>query len=191
MIPSFDTCFMLMRRYGMLQNIVSHSIVVAGIAHRISTSLNTAGIHVSVARATAGALLHDIGKTQSLGTDMDHADLGRRICLHHRFDEIADLVGEHIFLKDPDLNGTYTENEIVYYADKRVNHDRIVSLDERLEYIIKKYGENKPRLTKGIIRNFALCARVERKLFRPLTIRPESLSELIRPGSLFTKGYSR
>ena len=188
MIPSFDKCYKLMRRYGMLENIVSHSVVVAGIAHLMAAALNSAGIHVSVARATAGALLHDIGKTQTLGTDMDHADLGRRICLSHRLDEIADLVGEHIFLKNPDLDGMYTEKEIVYYADKRVNHDRVVSLDERLEYIIEKYGKNDADLQEGITRNFALCAMVEKKLFRPLNIGPESLSELVRTDTFFTNG---
>lgn len=188
MIPSFDKCFTLMRRYGMLENIVSHSIVVAGIARFMAAALNSAGIHVSVARATAGALLHDIGKTQSLGTDMDHADLGRRICLHHRLDEIADLVGEHVFLKNPDIDGIYTEEEIVYYADKRVNHDRVVSLDERLDYIIKKYGRNNADLQEGIKRNFALCTLVERKLFRPLVIRPDSLSELVGTDALFKNG---
>ena len=182
MIPSVRGCFALMRRYGMLDNIMSHSIVVAGIARHMAAGLNSAGIGVCVARTTAGALLHDIGKTESLRTGADHADLGRRICIRHRLDEIADLVGEHILLEDHDPDGVCTEKEIVYYADKRVKHDRVVTLDERLAYILEKYGRNSTELREAITRNFAICACVEQKLFRPLAIGPESLQGLVRGG---------
>ena len=47
-------------------------------------------------------------------------------------DEIADIVGEHVTLKSYDPVGFITEQEIVYYADKRVNHAAVVSLEERL-----------------------------------------------------------
>ena len=40
--------------------------------------------------------------------------------------------------------GIFTAREIIYYADKRVRHEEIVSLDDRLEYILEHYGLGDP-----------------------------------------------
>jgi putative nucleotidyltransferase with HDIG domain len=181
MIPSIENCFFLMDKYGMLENIRIHSLVVAGIAHLISKGLKEAGIQVSVEKAVTGALMHDIGKTLSLDIGGDHSDIGRRICLENGLEEIADIVGEHVRLKGYQLNGDYSEKEIVYYADKRVNHDRIVSLQERLTYILERYGQNKENLHHLIKKNFKLCGRIEKKLFRWLAFSPEALAETPLP----------
>jgi len=168
-----------MKTYGMLDNIKAHSVVVAKIALLIARGLEKEGLDISVQKATAGALMHDIGKTASLKYGGDHTEIGRQICLRNNFEEIADIVGEHVFLKHYELEGDYSEKEIVYYADKRVNHDMIVSLDERLTYILKRYGNNKRDLRLRIRKNFELCGKVENKLFTKLDFRPESLSVVV------------
>ena len=179
MIPSIETCFLLMEKYGMLENIKAHSVVVAKIARLIAKGLEQAGVDISIEKTTAAALMHDIGKTASLKYGGDHTEIGRQICLRNHFEEIADIVREHVIFKDYELDGDYSEKEIVYYADKRVNHDRIVSLDERLAYILERYGNNQQDLCRRIKKNFKLCAKVERKLFTKLNFRPESLSRLV------------
>jgi len=179
MIPSIETCFLLMEKYGMLENIKAHSVVVAKIARLIAKGIEQAGVDISIEKATAAALMHDIGKTASLKYGGDHTEIGRQICLRNHFEEIADIVREHVIFKDYELDGDYSEKEIVYYADKRVNHDRIVSLDERLAYILERYGNNQQDLCRRIKKNFKLCAKVEKKLFTKLNFRPESLSRLV------------
>ena len=179
MIPSIETCFLLMEKYGMLENIKAHSVVVAKIARLIAKGLEQAGVDISIEKTTAAALMHDIGKTASLKYGGDHTEIGRQICLRNHFEEIADIVREHVIFKDYELDGDYSEKEIVYYADKRVNHDRIVSLDERLAYILERYGNNQQDLCRRIKKNFKLCAKVETKLFTKLNFRPESLSRLV------------
>ena len=179
MIPSIETCFLLMEKYGMLGNIKAHSVVVAKIARLIAKGLEQAGVDISIEKTTAAALMHDIGKTASLKYGGDHTEIGRQICLRNHFEEIADIVREHVIFKDYELDGDYSEKEIVYYADKRVNHDRIVSLDERLVYILERYGNNQQDLCRRIKKNFKLCAKVEKKLFTKLNFRPESLSRLV------------
>jgi len=178
MIPSIQECYNLMDAYQMLDNIKAHSVVVAKVAHIIARNLQHSGIHVSVKTATVGGLLHDIGKTASLRTGQDHSEIGRQICLRHHLEEIAPLVAEHVRLKDYDLNGNCSEKEIVFYADKRVNHDRIVSLDERLAYIIERYGQGRERIIKAIRENFSLCRQVEEKLFRNLRFSPDDIPRL-------------
>lgn len=175
MIPSIQECYELMDAYRMLDNIRAHSVVVAKVARLIAQQLREERIDISVELTTAGALLHDIGKTASLQTGQDHSELGRQICLTHHLDEIAPIVAEHVRLKDYALNGHFSEKEIVFYADKRVKHDQVVSLDERLAYIIKRYSKGQEQLSRAITENFALCRQVQEKLFTRLNFSPEAL----------------
>ena len=179
MIPSVQECFHLMDKYAMLENIRAHTVVVGQIAFLIARDLHRGGVDVSVKKATVAALLHDIGKTPALKSGENHAETGMRICLENNLDEIAPIVREHVRLKNYKLEGIYCEKEIVYYSDKRVNHDKIVSLNERMDYIIDRYAFGKEDLCEAIRKNFLLCSRVEEKLFRKLAFRPESLPGLV------------
>ena len=176
MIPSIRECFHLMDKYHMLENIKAHSVVVARVTCLIAQALREAEFDISVEMAIAAALMHDIGKTASLKSGQDHSEIGRQICLKNHLNEIAPIVAEHVRLKNYTLNGDFSEKEIVYYADKRVKHDKIVNLDERLAYIIGRYGRNRKDLSKAIERNFSLCEQVEERLFEKLKFSPKSLS---------------
>jgi uncharacterized protein len=178
-IPTEKECYGLMNHYQMLDNIREHSILVAEIVKAISTGLVHSGVKISVPKAVAGALLHDIAKTQCIQSGGDHATVGREICLRHQFDEIADIVGEHVWLKDYSLDSVYSEKEVVYYADKRVLHISVVTLAERMHDIIDRYGRNDSRLAERVQINFTMCKGVERKLFLPLDFRPEDLARMI------------
>lgn len=85
-IPDVKECLDLMEQYHMLPNIKDHSIVVAGVAEIISSSLITLGHELSMDKVIAGALLHDIGKTACLDNDDDHAAKGVEICLAHNLE---------------------------------------------------------------------------------------------------------
>jgi uncharacterized protein len=179
MIPSIQECFQLMDTYRMLDNIRAHSVVVAKVARLIAQDLREADIDISVQIATAGALLHDIGKTPSLRSGQDHSEIGRQICLNNHLDEIAAIVAEHVRLKDYALAGNYSEKEIVFYADKRVKDDQIVSLNERLAYILDRYSRGREQLSRAIKENFSLCRQVQEKLFRKLPFSPEALPRMV------------
>jgi len=181
-IPTEKECYDLMDKYQMLDNIREHSIVVAEMVRAISHGLVTSGVQLSVDKAVAGALLHDIAKTLCLQTGGDHAALGREICLQHHLDEIADIVAEHIWLKSYSLDGGYHEKEIVYYSDKRVLHTSVVSLDERMHDIIDRYVRNDSRLRQLVLMNFNICQGIERKLFKRLDFAPEQLAEMMQLG---------
>ena len=178
MIPTVGECLELMERYNMLGHIKLHSIMVAKVAHLIARNLRDVGFDISLEKVTAGALLHDIGKTISLETSNDHSKIGRDICIENSYDEIADIVTEHVILRNYAIEGEYSEKEIVYYGDKRVNHDRIVSLDERERYILERYGGNAAGLRKRIRDNFILCRKVESKLFDKLEFGPGFLPSM-------------
>jgi len=180
MVPSLEECFRFMNTYGMLGHIRDHSIMVEKIANIIAIGLQESGVSISLSVVAAGALLHDIGKTLCLNSSDDHAARGKDICLQHNLDEIAEIVNEHVTLKSYHRDADITEKEIVYYADKRVKHDKIVSLEERQEYIIERYAKGRKALSRLIMNNFNLCREVEKKIFSRLSFRPEALVEIIQ-----------
>ncbi len=174
MVPSIKTCFRFMDEYEMLDNIREHSIVVARIADLLARELVEAGESLDLKKVIAAALLHDIAKTSCLKNGKNHAEEGRKICLQNNLEEIAPIVAEHVVLRTYLIHGLFSEKEIVYYADKRVNHHSVVSLEERLRYILERYGGNGRR--EAIERNFTLCKTIEAALFRLLPFSPEELS---------------
>lgn len=182
-IPTITECIRLMEQYEMLENIRHHSLVVARIADLLVDGLqNMVGDHPVPDRnlVIAGALLHDIAKTPCLKNACDHALAGAEICDRHGYPEIARIVEEHVILKDHDPvryeQGHFTAREIVYYADKRVRHTEIVSLDDRLIYILEHYGNGDSYIHERIRENFNKCVQIEQFMFRFLSFTPDGLA---------------
>jgi putative nucleotidyltransferase with HDIG domain len=176
-----------MYEYRMLTNIRHHSLVVAEVADALLSGLKEGfpeAPPLDRRLTIAGALLHDIAKTPCLDEACDHAVLGGQICEKHGYPEVGAIVREHVILADHDpvryLNGLFTEKEIVYYADKRVRHEQIVSLEERLAYILDHYAKGNPCLQQLIQENFKRCLDLEKGLFRVLPFTPEQLEFRVR-----------
>ena len=171
----------------MLPNIRRHSVMVARVALQLVEGLaqnaKTEPCIPDRALITAGALLHDIAKTPCLQTGGDHARAGAEICERLGYPEIARIVEEHVLLRDHDSarrkQGMFTAREVIYYADKRVRHEEIVSLEDRLEYILERYGAGKLEIERRIRENFARCVQLEYFLFSFLPFSPEQLAQLV------------
>jgi uncharacterized protein len=179
MIPTVDQCFELMERYGMLENIKAHSIMVEKVANIIAREIRKTGVELSMERITAGALMHDIAKTPCLNTRNDHALMGSEICVSNHFEEIAGIVRAHVIIEGFDPQAEVNETEIIYYSDKRINHDKLVSIEERLKYLLIRYAKGDRRLEELIEGNFIQCREVEKKIFNLLSFRPEELADMI------------
>ena len=159
----------------MPEHIRTHSLKVAQVAELLARLLAEQGAPVKVELVTAGAMLHDIAKALCLDGSCDHARVGGDICREHGYSELAPLVEEHVILKRG-FTGSYGEREIVYYADKRVRHDQVVSLEERRDDIISRYAANDPPRQEEIYQNFLICRQVEEHLFSSLPLKPRELS---------------
>lgn len=163
----------------MLENIKAHSIMVEKVANVLAREIIKAGTVVSMPMITAGALMHDIAKTPCLNTRQDHALMGSEICIMNHFEEIAGIVRGHVIIDGFDPETEVNETEIIYYADKRINHDKLVSIEERLEYLLIRYANGNRRIEGLIEENFVQCRKVEKKIFALLSFRPEDLSGMI------------
>ena len=78
------------------------------------------------------------------------------------FPVIAEIVEQHVVL-DLDPAGPIAEKEIIYYADKRVMHDKIVTLEERVQDLLIRYGKTE-EIRNQILQNLQHVIPVERKL---------------------------
>ena len=133
----------------MLENIVAHSLQVCRVGMCLVDSLKAQGIHLDGQLVQAAALLHDITKTRSFKTGENHALTGGQYLTDSGYAEVGNLVRQHVRLDDYSEDKSLTEADIINYADKRVLHDRIVPLDERMNYIMEKYAtlpEHKQRI---------------------------------------------
>jgi len=144
-IPDESECFKIMEKYKMFPNIKEHSIQVKNVSIAIANNLvNENSINKEL--VCAGALLHDIAKTQALKTqERFHDKIGANLIKELGYPEVAEICANHVFLDSFNPNGEVDEREIVHYADKRVKHDKIVSLEERFEDLLLRYGFTEER----------------------------------------------
>jgi len=166
-----------MERYGMLENIVAHSLEVSKVAIFLSEELNKKGQRIDLRLVEAAALLHDIAKTVCLQTKEDHTQAGYCLLKEIGYDRIGEIVAQHVWLLKEGDPFSVSEEEVVNYGDKRVRHDQIVSLDERFVDLRKRYGKDQKsiayleRMEKAIL-------VVEHKIFVILKIDPADLQHL-------------
>jgi len=180
-IPSEEHCRRIISEMGMLENIVAHSLQVCRVSLLLTNHLGLPGLNRELIRAAA--LLHDITKTRSFQTLEDHAETGARLLTELGYPEVARIVGQHVRLdRYPLTSSAPTDAEIVNYSDKRVLHDRIVPLSERMGYILEKYGSN-PERERNILLLWEKTEKLEKRLFAGLPFSPGDVSGLISAGS--------
>lgn len=162
-LPTISDCYQIWDKYEMPENIRAHTRAVARVADAVASEIARQGVSVDVELVNRGALLHDIAKLRGIqcGKDVHHTDQGAAIVLQEGFSsrlaEVVRLHGLDEFSFDLSI-----EEQIVNYADRRVVHDRIVSLEERLQDLHVRYSaaariiEKKRPLYRGFERKYHL-----------------------------------
>ncbi|NWF92978.1 MAG: HDIG domain-containing protein [Syntrophaceae bacterium] len=173
-IPTRDECFRLMSQCGMLSHIVDHSIEVARVALYLAVELNKKGQRLDLELIEAASLLHDLTKSECLKTKADHARTGSEFLRRMGYARVGEIVAEHIYLSREDDSSWVTEEEIVNYADKRVQHDHLVSLEERFRDLMERYGKSQ-KASEQMEQLKRATRRIENKIFSILGIDPDDL----------------
>ncbi|CAB1058605.1 Metal-dependent phosphohydrolase [Olavius sp. associated proteobacterium Delta 1] len=177
-IPTQEQCFLLMCEMRMMDHIVVHSMQVCRVATFLAEHLDPAQNRLNHELIRAAALLHDITKTRSFKTEENHALTGGQLLAEQGYPEVGDLVRQHVRLDAYPDPVTLWEAEIINYADKRVLHDRIVGLDQRLDYIREKYGKL-PEHQARIQWLWGKTLVIEKEIFSDLAIDPQDLNRLL------------
>ena len=183
-IPSKKQCYRLMREMGMLNNIVAHSEQVCRVALCLTDHLDRRGVVLNRELIRASALLHDITKTRSFETKENHAQTGSHFLSEKGFPEVGRVVGQHVRLDTYVLPGTPREVEVINYADKRVLHDRIVSLKERMGYIVERYGGDS-EIDARILMLYEKTRNLEKRLFEYVPFAPADLKGEVEKLKIF------
>lgn len=181
--PSRTACLEMLKRRGVPPHVIVHSMQVNRVARFLAEKLNEQGERLDLGLIDAASLLHDMTKMDGLRTGENHAKAAGCILRQMGLPGVARVVEQHVVVEDVPGLAKVTEEEVVNYSDKRVMHDRIVTLEERFEDLKERYGRNSEG--RAIIGSYLEKARqIERKIFRRLSLKPEELEEHIKASAV-------
>ena len=130
-----DTALALLKKYEIKDNVLKHSLAVNRFAVSLARKLMDRGNKIDLELVDSASLLHDIGRTTSSETKRHHSIEGCNILIKEGYPDIAEIVKKH-GLGWIEKNKLETiEEKIVWYSDKRLDEDRVVSLNERLKLL--------------------------------------------------------
>lgn len=170
--------------YHTPNNVREHMYVVASLAEQLASSLMERETAINLPLVIAAARLHDLVRLKdqwqylpaSISVPQSHAEINYQI-LHAEFPEVAEVVRDHSLMTIFEPNRLRTwEQKIVFYADKRVNHSSIVTLEQRIQLGRERWGVT-PNMDQTTKLMNALNA-LEHDLFNAITLQPEDLHAL-------------
>jgi uncharacterized protein len=177
-VPAHIECLDLLVTMDMPAHIQDHSRMVCRIALMLADGLIAAGVPINRELVMASALLHDITKPRSFATGENHAQTGGEYLSALGFPEVGDIVRQHVVLDRYFSAAEPSEAEIVNYADKRVLHDKVVALDDRMAYILERYAKT-PERRVLLQKLWDQSRMLEARLFAHLAFTPDGLDASI------------
>jgi len=133
-LPGEGRCVEILSECGAAAALVAHAAAVASVAAAITSALNERDQFLFVPLVISAALLHDVA-----GGRPRHAEAGADELSRLGYSRVAALVRRHTSLDDPP-GGTLDEAHVVYLADKLVQDDRLVTVDERFAARLEQTG---------------------------------------------------
>ena len=143
--PTVQKCMEILDRHNVKASIIEHSRKVAMLACFLAFKLNQKGYNLDLELVTATGLLHDIAKGKP-----NHAVTGAMMVCRLGYPKVGEVISQHSDIKVS--KNTINEAEILYLADKLIIEDKIVSIDERFQRGLDKYGSNAEAKQNIIIR---------------------------------------
>lgn len=185
-------------------HIIRHCEKVRKIVQMIGEKYIEKGENLDLENLISAALLHDIFRIaditdesyQNLYSDAvkydqvtwdsirnrykgkTHAQAAYEFFMHKGEEKLALIIKKHYFyaILDPADKPITLEEKILSYADKRVMHDKIVSLKERFEEGRKRHNpkyENMDEVQKIYDAYYSL----EKEILEPINLNPEDIKE--------------
>lgn len=202
-LPTREKCFEIIKKYHVPPHIVEHNLTTAKLAVFLAQRLEERGVEVDVELVDRACLLHDMArfcdfsesdlnnlkpfitekdktKWQQLKAEYEglcHEEVAYEI-LKNQYPELALAIKKHRYMGilDEKEKPITWEEKLVYYADKRVMHDRIVPLKERLEEAHKRNVHLHGTQTQSDINASKvdpLIFKLEEEIFSKIDISPD------------------
>src|SRR3989344_6461503 len=138
-IPSKKECLAILKKNKTPSNVVEHCKTVCKVAEYVADKLAKKGLKINKKLVVASALLHDIKR----GSD-NHIIEGTKLLKSIGFLDISEVVRKHGLYKieNDSVRPKTIEEKIVFYADKRVKGNKVVSLKERIKDLNERYKKD-------------------------------------------------
>ncbi|MBS3976694.1 MAG: NTP transferase domain-containing protein [Syntrophomonadaceae bacterium] len=144
-IPTLEECEALFSLYHVPEPVIRHGRMVAKVAYELGESLNkSASCLLDLDLVMAGGLLHDIAKGRP-----NHAQAGAAILEQEGFPGVAKVISRHMNLGSPDKYPVIDETALVYLADKVVEKEKTVRIEQRYSDAFRRNTGN-PEAVKGV-----------------------------------------
>lgn len=143
-IPSKEQCYALWDKYTMPEHIREHSLRVADMAYNLAIIAAHKGFAIIPEEVNASALLHDIAKSYAIDHGGSHAQIGASWVVQETGNRrIGAGVLHHVHWPWRVVPADICQLPFfIIYADKRVKHTAYVSLQERFEDLLSRYGHS-------------------------------------------------
>lgn len=125
----------LYKKYCVPEHVIAHMRAVAEIQDKILQKTDCEGKVFDREVLRAAALFHDVARLQR-----EHAKRGAEIMEKEGYDEIVPLIASHHSPDDKNesTKKTLTAADILFYADKLIQGERWVGVEERFRMSLKK-----------------------------------------------------
>ena len=153
-----DECRWLMEKVGKLPGpLIHHCRRVARVAAALARAVNDSGGALDVRLVQSAARVHDVARVEK-----NHAAAGARLLHAMGFPAMAALVASHMEMR-LSQDSPLDEAQIVYLADKLVAGTTLVSLKQRFDAKLKKYGQD-PKVLEKIDQRQRAALAIQRKV---------------------------
>ena len=163
-VPTEGECAAVWSRLKVSGKVIAHSCLVAGLARMLAVELNSAGLSLNLPLILAAGRLHDIARGQP-----DHAEAGAKLLAGMGYPELGAVVARHMDIQSP--GPSVDEGDLLYFADKCVEEDRLVCLEDRFEKSMARYAD-RPEIREKVMERFEnarnIGKRIEAFLGRPV-----------------------
>lgn len=178
-LPTRKECLKLLNEYKLLKNMQRHVLEVNKVANFLAKKLKEKRVDINLELVDRASLLHDLDKFHTLKNKRGHGFIAADILRKKGYKKLATIVNKHILssILDKKTKLKIWEEKIVFYADKRVKGDRIVSLKTRFNDLKKRYGINK-KVMDVIVKSEPLVIRLEKEIFNKIGIKPKEINRL-------------
>ena len=143
--PGWDTCQAWMRASLLPHTLLLHSYSVAAVAYLMAIWLRQNGEAVDPLLAHRGGLLHDLAKVPPAGAavppTIHHGEGAARLLTTYGQPELAQIARRHMLfsLNTAEERPQSWEEKLVYLADKLVEGSGVVTFEERLQALRRRY----------------------------------------------------
>jgi len=206
-LPTRKECLAIIEEHHVPPHIVKHSLTVAKLAVFLAKRLKEKGIELDVNLVDRACLLHDIVRICNI-KDLDYSKFEQPVTaedkakwqqlraryegiphehaaydiLKENYPALAFTIKKHryIGILDEEEKPNTWEEKLVYYADMRVMHDKIVPLEKRLTEAHKRnvhfYNtEAQRRIT--IAKVDPLIYSLEKEIFDRIDLNPHQITD--------------